>query len=967
MKLAEQLRVLQVAQGDPAKLALATVDLKYPELSEKERATLKETLEAAAIPHWCDEAVLAALLEIPRKQSATRLTQLRALTIVESFPARGNTAVNVHEASRLALRQSLATNQTDRFCVLSARAEKYFKSDLSSAGRIERIFHRLWLDPKNAGPEMRQLEFDLRHKVEDGLALAASLREYISDNSTPLVKCWASWAVATVEEPYLKVGRQLELASLALECAEASGCAYANATTTLLIAGVLCERGQAGDAKNAFRHYQHSLKIYERLLKANPKSAQAARDVALSMRHFGDFLTDRGQSGDARKAFGYFRRCLEIDERLLKANPKSTQAARDVSLSVGRFGMFLANRGQSGDAKKTLGYYRRSLKINKQLLKTNPHSAQSARDVAVSVHRLADFLAERGQAGDAKKALKYYDLSLEIDEQLLKANPESAQAARDVTVDIHKLADFLARRGQAGDVRKALALYQRSLNIHERLLKANPESAQAARRVAVSVGRLADFLAERGRTGDAEKALGYYRRSLEIDERLFKANPNSALVARDMAVSLNTLGDFLANRGQTDDTKKALDHYEQSLKIHERLLKANPDSAQAARDVSVGLHRLGDFLANRGQTGDAKKALDHYERSLKIHERLLKANPESAQAARDVAVSIHRMGNFLANRGQTGDAKKALNYYDRSLKIHERLLKANPESAHAARDVSVGLHTLGDFLAKRGQAGDAKKALDHYERCLKIHERLLKANPESAHAARDVAVGLHTLGGFLTKRGKNGDIKRAFEYYKRGLLIHERLLKLNPESARAARDVSVSVHKLADFLAKRGQLSDAKKALEYHKRSLEIDERLLKFNPESAQAARDVSVSTQRLADFLAKRGQAGDTKEALYHYQRCLQIEERLLKAKPESAQVARDLVVSNLKLSHFYNQLGDTKQMKRSLAACFAILDSQIRKNHSLDTQIKLLYDRLALLFVKTGKLTSGSPQNKRTSTHT
>ena len=48
MNLAEQLRVLQAAQGDPAKLALATVDLRFPELSEAERATLKTGLEAAA-------------------------------------------------------------------------------------------------------------------------------------------------------------------------------------------------------------------------------------------------------------------------------------------------------------------------------------------------------------------------------------------------------------------------------------------------------------------------------------------------------------------------------------------------------------------------------------------------------------------------------------------------------------------------------------------------------------------------------------------------------------------------------------------------------------------------------------------------------------------------------------------------------------------------------------------------------
>ena len=313
MNFAEQMRVLQAAQGDPAKLALATVDLKYPGLPEAERAVLKTSLEATAIPHWCDPAILAALLDISLEESAALLAQLRGLTVVEPFLARGNNALNVHEAARLALRKSLASGQADRFRVLSARAEKHFEADLSPAGRIERMFHRLWLDPEEAGPEIRQMEFDLQHKVEDGLALAASLHECISDGSAPpLVQCWACWTAGTVEKPYLKIGQRLELASRALYCAEAAGCAYASASAGVLLADVLFERGQAGDAKKALGHYQRTLEIAERLLKANPESAQAARDGAVSLQRLGGFLARRGQAGDAEKAKRSLAACFAI-------------------------------------------------------------------------------------------------------------------------------------------------------------------------------------------------------------------------------------------------------------------------------------------------------------------------------------------------------------------------------------------------------------------------------------------------------------------------------------------------------------------------------------------------------------------------------------------------------------------------------------------------------------------------------
>ena len=43
--------------------------------------------------------------------------------------------------------------------------------------------------------------------------------------------------------------------------------------------------------------------------------------------------------------------------------------------------------------------------------------------------------------------------------------------------------------------------------------------------MSVSLEKLADFLSSRGLPGDAEQALAYYHRDLEISERLLAANP----------------------------------------------------------------------------------------------------------------------------------------------------------------------------------------------------------------------------------------------------------------------------------------------------------------------------------------------------------------------------------------------------------------------------------------------------------
>ena len=347
--------------------------------------------------------------------------------------------------------------------------------------------------------------------------------------------------------------------------------------------------------------------------------------------------------------------------------------------------------------------------------------------------------------------------------RLHAAAPADAKARRLLYATHTQMGDVLLQRGQPGDAAKVEQHATRSLELAEKLLADNPGSAQAVRDVPLSLDRLGNFLAERARPGDAAKALGHYTRSLALRERLLADNPGSAQAVRDVSVSLEKLGGFLAQRAQPGDADQALGHYTRCNELLEKLLADNPGTAQAVRDVSVSLERLGDFLARRAQPGDAEKALGHFTRSLDLREKLLAANPGSAEAVRDVSVSLDRLGDFLAQRAQPGDADKALGHYTRSLAVREKLLAANPGSAQAVRDVSVSLNRLGDFLAQRAQPGDVEKALGYFTRDLALSEKLLADNPGSAEAVRDVVVSHYKMAGFATKRG---DEKEAVRHYR---------------------------------------------------------------------------------------------------------------------------------------------------------------------------------------------------------
>lgn len=183
MDLAEQLRVLQAARDNPALLALTMVDLVHHTLPDEKRARIKEALVAAAVPHWCDPTFLAILVETTLEEATDLLDNLRALTVAEPFTARGELAVNIHEAARFALRDYLRSTDAARWIALSTKAHDFTSMDTSAHTRIEALYHLFAIDKQAAAEAVRTLygEFKTDGHLETHHALTLALSELTVD------------------------------------------------------------------------------------------------------------------------------------------------------------------------------------------------------------------------------------------------------------------------------------------------------------------------------------------------------------------------------------------------------------------------------------------------------------------------------------------------------------------------------------------------------------------------------------------------------------------------------------------------------------------------------------------------------------------------------------------------------------------------------------------------------------------
>ena len=138
--------------------------------------------------------------------------------------------------------------------------------------------------------------------------------------------------------------------------------------------------------------------------------------------------------------------------------------------------------------------------------------------------------------------------------------------------------------------------------------------------------------------------------------------------------------------------------------------QANPASAEAQRDVAVNLDRLGDVA---WEAGDLAGAQARYEEDVVIFRKLAQVNPTSAEAQRDVSIALNKFGDMA---WQAGDQTGARARYKESLSIRRKLAQANPTSAQAQRDLLRSLVRLGETTGDGTLLREALvigRALDH--------------------------------------------------------------------------------------------------------------------------------------------------------------------------------------------------------------------------------------------------------------
>ena len=256
----------------------------------------------------------------------------------------------------------------------------------------------------------------------------------------------------------------------------------------------------------------------------------------------------------------------------------------------------------------------------------------------LSIEEAADALSETlRRAGDRDEADIYSQKSLDVGERIVAANPSETKTAYRLA------AAYLARGDSLLDVdrNQSAAAYQKSFDLGEKILAANPNDLTALHIAASLAARAGDnLLAMPDRPENLQQAAVFYNRSVEAARKLTELEPENALDRQILTTAEFNRSLLNAKNGDYD---RALIVQRQTLRDFVQMIERDPNNQELKSFQAEVYLGLGDTFAGKN---DAAQAIQNYQRASAIYESLAAQDVNNLELRRkreNIAVKTARL------------------------------------------------------------------------------------------------------------------------------------------------------------------------------------------------------------------------------------------------------------------------------------------------------------------------------------
>jgi tetratricopeptide (TPR) repeat protein/tRNA A-37 threonylcarbamoyl transferase component Bud32 len=380
----------------------------------------------------------------------------------------------------------------------------------------------------------------------------------------------------------------------------------------------------------------------------------------------------------------------------------------------------------------------------------------------------------------------------------------------------------------------------------------------------------------RGWTAEAD---WHFEQALKIAQRLADAVPKDLDARHDLAVCHSRRADALERLNDVDGAEP---HRREALTIRRELVEKEPNRTDWRRELAVVSRKKGEWLLRQGKAAAAIADLDEAVGQMRA---VVRDKPKMALYRRDLALCLVALGEARRRLGEVKEAKAA---FDEALKVRQETVDALPSDALAQADLALSLQDRG---RERAEQGDAAGARRDFEKALKICRRLAADDPSHRTARLGMAVPLLRLGELSLKQN---DPKAADALLEEAETICRGLAGADPDDAEARRNLATAREKRGDA---RLALKDLNGAGAAYAEATALCRELARDGRGGALARRDLAVCCRKLGDV---RLALGDVDGARRAHEEARDLRQKLSDDDPKDAVARLDLTESWVRLGN-------------------------------------------------------------------
>lgn len=452
-----------------------------------------------------------------------------------------------------------------------------------------------------------------------------------------------------------------------------------------------------------------------------------------------DSIKDLPGSTPARKLI--VDRALQYLNVLAKESSGDIQLQRELATAYEKVGTVQGDylEHNLGDSVGTLASYQKALELRKRIAAVS-NDWNDKLNVAQGYRLVAH---QMWANGDPRGARDPIDRAVAIADAMNSAMPRNWKILYELSFD-HEVSGRIGFPGDARAKDKILQEYRSATQEDEILLQLTPDDLRLLHGYSIDLSYIGSAL----EATDPQDALSYYRRALEIDQKLTQLSPDLRY-RRGVAIGYGSIASVYDDLG---DPAHAIENNMKDLDIYLDMVRTDPKNALLQQGLSITYINVATSCSRGGQIA---KALDYSSRALEIMLRLVSSSPGKTFQQSIYAAMLVARGTVLIAAGKS---EKAIPEIEHGRSLYESLAKTGVSSA---ANIAASSVKLGEAAMR---AGRNDKAATSFHEALVTAEPLISADPpdlDALYAAADADSGLGDLSVRKARRTASTEARRS--------------------------------------------------------------------------------------------------------------------------------------------------------------------------------------------------------------